>query len=89
MKKSSLSEKIGVILICLLVLVSLIGTFLKDKSYSGSIINEAKANEITSIPNNMNMTGCGVRYERIYAYGHTFIVFSSASGGDIEVLVEN
>lgn len=88
MKKSSLSEKIGVILICLLALVSLIGTSFKGKSYHRSIINEAKANEITSIPDNMNITSCGVRYEKVYAYGHTFIIFSSKSG-DIEVLVEN
>lgn len=85
MKKSSLS-KVGIILICLLTLIF---TFLLGQLHSEkNIINQAKANEITSIPDNMNITSWGVRYEKVYAYGHTFIIFSSASG-DIEVLVEN
>lgn len=39
-----------------------------------------------TIPETQVMTtSCGVRYEKVHAYGHEFIVFSNGDGTDIEV----
>lgn len=71
---------ITIIVVALLMFLSFMtGRILKDRE----IVTKVNAEPV--IESNMMSLSSGVRYERIYAYGNYFIVFSNSAGTDIEV----
>lgn len=66
------------------LLFALFLAFMAGKSFSSTeVVNEIKADPIPE--SQVMTTTTGVRYERVYAYGCYFLVFSNNSGTDIEV----
>lgn len=66
------------IMILTVVLLWLVFVFIPER------VSEAKANPVEN-----NMIRSDVRYSTIYYNGSTFVVFSNASGSDIEVIKMN
>lgn len=58
--------------------------FMSGKSLSTKEI-VTKVNAEPVIESEMTMMSSGVRYEKVYAYGLTFIVFTSTYSNDMEV----
>lgn len=66
---------ITIIVVALLMFLSFMtGRSLKDKE----IVTKVNAEPV--IESNMMNLSSGVSYEKVYAYGHTFIVFSNCTG---------
>lgn len=71
---------ITIIVVALLMFLSFMtGRSLKDRE----IVTKANAEPV--IESNMMKLSSGVRYEKVYAYGLTFIVFTSTYSNDMEV----
>lgn len=71
---------ITIIVVALLMFLSFMtGRILKDRE----IVTKVNAEPV--IESEMTMMSSGVRYEKVYAYGLTFIVFINSYSGDMEV----
>jgi len=71
---------ITIIVVVLLMFLSFMtGRSLKDRE----IVTKVNAEPV--IESNMMTLSSGVRYEKVYAYGLTFIVFTNVYSNDMEV----
>lgn len=72
------------IITIIVVAVLMFLAFMSGKSLSTKEI-VTKVNAEPVIESEMTMMSSGVRYEKVYAYGLTFIVFTSTYSNDMEV----
>lgn len=63
----------------IVVAVLMFLAFMSGKSLSTKEV-VTKVNAEPVIESEMTMMSSGVSYEKVYAYGHTFIVFSNCTG---------
>lgn len=68
----------------IVVAVLMFLAFMSGKSLNTKEV-VTKVNAEPVIESEMTMMSSGVRYEKVYAYGLTFIIFTNSYSGDMEV----